>query len=230
MKTNNTKLLTTLTNTLNPRPPKTHIQSLDELWSNSYQNQPRLSVSGRQLPLLIHILTTLLRNKDGREGKCVVLIDIQSRFSPSFLPFQDDEDEHAEVGQKDDKLKKSDLKHLHIFRPTAQSIEITLKGVEEHMLYGNHSSYGREFGGTILLGLDGRDAVNAVDLRGMGKPEMVMGWRGWLRVEREEVEAFGIGVSVEEMLEERERREMVVRGKGWRGMGEKGGKVMWKLE
>ena len=59
---------------------------------------------------------------------------------------------------------------------------------------------------------------------------MVRGWRGWLRVEREEVGAFGMGLSVEEMLEEREGREEAVRGKGWRGVGEKGGEVVWKLE
>ncbi|TGO22224.1 hypothetical protein BPAE_0177g00180 [Botrytis paeoniae] len=210
--------------------------SLDELWSHLYQNQPRLSVSGRQLPLLIHILTALLGNKDRKVGKCVVLIDMHSRFSPSFLAFQEDEkddeddDEGLEAGLKENKLKRSDLKHLHIFRPSAQNLESTLKGVEEYMLYGNHDSYGREFGGTILFGVEGREGVDMGSLRGMGRPEVVMGWRGWLRVEREEVGAFGTGGSVEEMLEEREMREEVVRGKGWRGAGEKGGEVVWKLE
>ncbi|RAL58255.1 hypothetical protein DID88_002255 [Monilinia fructigena] len=37
-------LLATLTNTLTPLPPKTHIPSLDALWSQ--QNQLKLSVSG----------------------------------------------------------------------------------------------------------------------------------------------------------------------------------------
>lgn len=218
---------------MNPRPSRSHIHALDELWCNSYQNQPRLSVSGRQLPLLIHILTALLRKEDGKVGKCVVLIDVHSRFSPSFLVFQEDEEEdndgELEAGQEE-KLKRSDLKHLHIFRPSAQNLESTLKGVEEYMLYGNHDSYGREFGGTILFGAEGREGVDMGSLRGMGRPEVVMGWRGWLRVEREEVEAFGMGGSVEEMLEERKRRQDVVRGKGWRGVGEKGGEVVWKLE
>ncbi|KAF7933969.1 uncharacterized protein EAE98_003678 [Botrytis deweyae] len=191
------ELLTTVTNTLDSRPSRTHIRSLDELWSHSYQNQPRLSVSGRQLPLLIHILTTLLSNDDGKVGKCVVLIDVHSRFSPSFLAFQDEEekedgDERLEAGQEE-RLKKSDLKHLHIFRPSAQNLESTLKGVEEYMLYGDHDSYGREFGGTILFGVEGREGVDMGSLRGMGRPEVVMGWRGWLRVEREEVGVFGMG-------------------------------------
>lgn len=218
---------------MDPRPARTHIHSLDELWSHSYQNQPRLSVSGRQLPLLIHILTALLSNAGGKVGKCVVLIDVHSRFSPSFLAFHDDDeddDARPEAGLKQNRLKRSDLKHLHIFRPLAQNLESTLKGVEEYMLCGNHDSYGREFGGTILLGVDGREGVDMGNLRGMGRPLMVMGWRGWLRVEREEVGAFGMGLSVEEMLEEREGREEAVRGKGWRGVGEKGGEVVWKLE
>lgn len=121
-------LLTTLTNTLDPRPARTHIHSLDELWSHSYQNQPRLSVSGRQLPLLIHILTALLSNAGGKVGKCVVLIDVHSRFSPSFLAFHDDDeddDARPEAGLKQNRLKRSDLKHLHIFRPSAQNLEST---------------------------------------------------------------------------------------------------------
>ncbi|ESZ94430.1 hypothetical protein SBOR_5148 [Sclerotinia borealis F-4128] len=226
-------LLTALTDTLVTHPPRTHVPSLDLLWSQSYQNQSKLSVSGRQLPLLIHILTTLLRGSGGRGGKCVVLIDVRSSFSPSFLPFENDDASNEEEREEEQrKLKKSDLKHLHIFRPSAQKLECTLIGIEKYMLYGDHESYGREFGGTILFGFDARDAGgNGVgNVKGMGRPEIVMGWRGWLRVEREEVLRFGLGVSAEEMLGERERRVEICRGKGWRGRGDKGGEAVWKLE
>lgn len=47
---------------------------------------------------------------------------------------------------------------------------------------------------------------------------------------RKEVGAFGAGVSAEEMLGERSRREEVVRAKGWRGMGDRGGEVVWRLD
>ncbi|QSZ33386.1 hypothetical protein DSL72_002974 [Monilinia vaccinii-corymbosi] len=225
-------LLATLTNTLAPHPPKTHIPPLDALWSQ--QNQPKLSVSGRQLPLLIYILTTLLK-----VGKSVVLIDIHSRFSPSFLPFEDadadadGDDDHAErIKEAERKLKKSDLKHLHIFRPSVENLEDTLKGIDGYMLYGAHGSYGREFGGTILFGFDARGAGGGAvaNVRGMGRPEIMMGWRGWLSVEREEVAGFGVGVSAEEILGGRAGREEVMRGVGWRGRGENGGEVVWKLE
>ncbi|CAD6440291.1 905ca7ed-4c84-453a-9761-6ec90ca2d10f-CDS [Sclerotinia trifoliorum] len=172
-------LLTTLTNKLTPHPPKTHIPSLDALWSQSYHNQPRLSVSGRQLPLLIHILTRLLRDEEEELGKCVVLIDVNGRFSPSFLVFEDndgdeDEGEINEQVRKEIKLKRDDLKHLHVFRPSTENLECTLRGIEKYMLYGEHNSYGREFGGTILFG-------EWVECEGDGEAgggDGVEGWRG----------------------------------------------------
>jgi len=74
------------------------------------------------------------------------------------------------------------------------------------MLYGDHGSKGREWFGTIVVG-------------GMGG-DVNVGWRGWSRVEREEVGGFGWGVSVEEAVGERERRREAVDGKGWRAVCE----------
>ena len=70
------------------------------------------------------------------------------------------------------------------------------------MVYGEHGSKGREWFGSIVIGGTGGD-VN-------------VGWRGWLRVEREEVGVFERGVSVVEAVGDRERRREVVDGKGWR--------------
>jgi hypothetical protein len=72
------------------------------------------------------------------------------------------------------------------------------------MLYGEHGSKGKEWVGTIVNGGVGGD-IN-------------VGWRGWLRVEREEVESFGWGVSVEEAVGDRERRMQAVDDKGWKGV------------
>ena len=72
------------------------------------------------------------------------------------------------------------------------------------MLYGEHGSKIREWVGTVVSGGTGGD-IN-------------LGWRGWLRVEREEVGNFGCGVSVEEAVEDRERRCEVVDGKGWKAV------------
>ena len=101
-----------------------------------------------------------------------------------------------------------DLRHVHVFRPTKRNLKATIESVEGYMVYGEHGSKGREWMGTIVIG-------------GLGGDIMV-GWRGWLKVEREAVVSFGDGVSVEEAWSERERRQEVVDGKGWKAACETG--------
>jgi len=106
-----------------------------------------------------------------------------------------------------------ELQHVHVFRPTKRNLKVTLESVEEYMLWGEHESMGREWVGTLVNGEVGGD--------------IMVGWRGWLRVEREEVSGFTDGVSVEEVVGEREKRQEVVDSKGWRGTSEMG-KYCWK--
>lgn len=101
-----------------------------------------------------------------------------------------------------------DLNHVHVFRPTKGNFTATLEGVQEYMLWGEHGSKGREWLGTLVNG-------------GVGGDVMV-GWRGWLRVEREEVRRFAVGSSIEEVFGEREQRQDVVDHKGWKGVSEMG--------
>jgi hypothetical protein len=56
-------------------------------------------------------------------------------------------------------------------------------------------------------------------------------WRGWLRVESEseDVPRFGMGVSVEEAMREREQRQLAVENKGWRAVSE-WGEYRWTNE
>lgn len=129
-------------------------------------------------------------------GGTVVLIDLDGRFSPSHLT----------------DLTMSDLEHVHVFRCSKERLKVTLEHLEEYMILGEHGSKGREWLGTIVLG-------------GVGGDVMV-GWRGWLGVERELVGGFGEGVSVEEAWGEREKRIEVLDGKGWRGVCEMG-KFNW---
>lgn len=72
------------------------------------------------------------------------------------------------------------------------------------MLYGEASraSAGREWWGTIVLG-------------GLGAGDVIAGWKGWLRVDRESVRGFALGISAEEALEQRARRQDVVDEAGW---------------
>lgn len=101
-----------------------------------------------------------------------------------------------------------DLHHIHVFRPTKSNFKATLEGLEDYMLWGEHESKGREWVGTLVIGGVGGD--------------IMFGWRGWLRVEREEVSRFAVGVSVEEIIGEREKRQDVVDSKGWKGVSEIG--------
>ena len=110
----------------------------------------------------------------------VVVVDLDGRFSPSHL-----------VGMG---MSMGDLGHVHVFRCSKERLKVTLDSVENYMLWGEHGSRGREWLGTIMLGGVGGD--------------IMVGWRGWLGVDRDIVGGFGEGVSVEEAWGERERRQV----------------------
>ncbi|CAL3972741.1 hypothetical protein PZA11_004218 [Diplocarpon coronariae] len=177
-----------------PNPPRTGISDLDSLWKT---RGGRLSITGRTLPLLHHILTHLV--SPHHMNGTIALLDLTGRFSPSHLISA---------------LSVQDLRHIHVFRPTTANLQVTLDSVEKYMLYGEHKSQGREWLGTIVNGGVGGD-IN-------------LGWSGWLRVEREEVCGFGVGVSIEEVWGERNGRQEVVDGKGWRAECREGGSFLWQ--
>ncbi|PQE23568.1 peptidase M43 pregnancy-associated plasma-A protein [Rutstroemia sp. NJR-2017a BVV2] len=129
----------------------------------------------------------------------------------------------------------SDLAHLHVFRPSVKNLESTLRSVEGYLLYGGHGSGGREFGGTVVFGGEGGVGVGVEGKElGLGRPVVSVGWRGWLRVEREETAGFGAGMSAEEIVGRREARWEVVERKGWRAVADnsvgRGGEFRWKEE
>ena len=128
-------------------------------------------------------------------GGTVAVVDVEGRFSPSHL-----------VRGREGGV----LEHIHVFRVIGglKELKVTLEGLEGWMVEGDHGSKGREWVGTVVIGGVGGD-VN-------------VGWRGWLRVERDEVVGFKGGVSVEEVLAERESRQEVVDEGGWRAVCEDG--------
>ena len=108
-----------------------------------------------------------------------------------------------------------ELRHVHVFRPTRRNMKATLESVEGYMLWGEHGSKEREWMGTIVNG-------------GVGG-EIMTGWRGWLKVEKDSVKAFAAGVSVEEALREREMRQEGTSFTGWRAVSEYGG-FSWRQQ
>lgn len=111
--------------------------------------------------------------------------------------------------------KVEDLKHVHIYMPVKGHVKETIMEVEAYLQGGEHSSMGRECVGVVVNGGQGGD--------------IVVGWKGWLKVhsERDEVPKFGFGVSVEEAMREREQRQVVVDEKGWRAVSSMG-EYRWK--
>ncbi|KAH6712840.1 hypothetical protein BKA61DRAFT_484704 [Leptodontidium sp. MPI-SDFR-AT-0119] len=159
----------------------------------------------------------LLREIASEEGSLedvIALLDLTGRFSPSHLLSSSSTTTSTTSNSPPPSLTKADLIHIHVFKPTKATLQATLDSIENYMLYGEHKSHAREWLGTIVNGGVGGD-IN-------------LGWRGWLRVEREEVGGFGEGVSVEEAWGERERRGEVVDARGWRAEDEEGIGFVWR--
>ncbi|KAI0549830.1 hypothetical protein F4679DRAFT_227434 [Xylaria curta] len=166
---------------------------------------PLMSVSGRYLPFLYHLISTLISSP---HSYTIVIIDTEGKFDVTRL-----------ISTKPDTnypATPADLAHVHIYRPGrgAERVRAVLGTLDEFMLYGDHASRGREWWGTVVIGGGGGGHVNA-------------GWKGWLRVDREEVPGFQVGISVEEALRDRERRQTAVDRAGWTAAS-RWGSYTWK--
>ncbi|ROV91384.1 hypothetical protein VMCG_09668 [Cytospora schulzeri] len=105
-----------------------------------------------------------------------------------------------------------DLKHIHVYRPARGSpshIRDVLASAEHHMIYSRHASIAREWWGTVVIG------GGSPTVLGSGSADVTTGWKGWLRVDHEEIQGFVVGMSIEEALAERDRRQRAVDEAGW---------------
>lgn len=109
------------------------------------------------------------------------------------------------------------FQHVHVYRPLKGHVNETLEQVEGNLVGGEHASMERECVGIVVNGAQGGD--------------IMVGWRGWLRAgsERDDVPRFGIGISMEEAMREREQRQLAVESKGWRAVSE-WGEYKWNEE
>ncbi|KAJ4396352.1 hypothetical protein N0V93_000571 [Gnomoniopsis smithogilvyi] len=97
-----------------------------------------------------------------------------------------------------------DLKHVHIYRPARGSpayIREVLNSAEHFIVYSKHASVAREWWGTIVIGGGSPTAL------GPGHADVTTGWKGWLRVDRDDVRGFPLGMSAEEALVDRQQRQ-----------------------
>ncbi|KAI0813468.1 hypothetical protein GGR55DRAFT_687717 [Xylaria sp. FL0064] len=207
------KTLTTTTNPLHPQTsPEIPIPDLSAIITRHHRAtrsapSPLISVSGRDLPFLYHLLSTLISSP---HNYAVVVVDAEGKFDVTRLVSSTRSTATATATAKSSEKASypaalADLAHVHVYKPARRGrdhIDAVLAGVHEYMVYGNHGSRGREWWGTVVVGGTGGGDVNA-------------GWKGWLRVEREVVAGFAVGMSVEEALREREKRHEVVERAGW---------------
>lgn len=105
------------------------------------------------------------------------------------------------------RLSVQDLRHVHVYRPARgppSHIRDVLVSAEHHMIYNRHASVAREWWGTIVIGGGSPTAL------GSSNADVTTGWKGWLRVNRDEVRGFPVGTSLEEALRERDQRQRAV--------------------
>ncbi|KAI1148506.1 hypothetical protein F4825DRAFT_433801 [Nemania diffusa] len=183
---------------------------------------PLLSVSGRYLPFLYHLISTLIA---APHNHTLVLIDTEGKFDITRLVASAPSTPQTQASYP---ATVADLAHVHVYTPGRgpERVKAVLAAVDEYMLYGSHESRGRAWWGTVVIGGGGSGGgtVNA-------------GWKGWLRVERESVGVgvgvgvggggFAGGISVEEALREREAKGRVVGRAGWTA-GSRWGRYTWK--
>ncbi|KAM0557046.1 hypothetical protein ACHAPJ_005309 [Fusarium lateritium] len=175
----------------------THIGPLDDIAAAHFHTTKAagISISGRHLPLLYKLISTLISPP---HLYAVLIIDIEGRFDATRLT-----------------CSPSHTQHVYVQRPARSSPEqlrALVAEAESILLYSDiaRASAGREWWGTIVVG-------------GLGAGDIAAGWKGWLRVDREHVRGFALGISAEEALDQKGQRQDVLDAAGWAATSQWGG-------
>ncbi|KAI1475499.1 hypothetical protein F4774DRAFT_421502 [Daldinia eschscholtzii] len=199
--------LTGGSNSIRPHIPIPALANIATRYHKATQSTPPpvLSVSGQYLQLLYHLVSTLIAEP---YNYTVVIIDAESRFDVTRLVSSRFPRSTAVSSYP---AQLSDLRHVYVYRPARgqDQVRAALAAAGEWMLYGAHGSRAREWWGTVVIGGGGTGGGPSV------KGDINAGWKGWLKVEKEEIEGFPADFSVEEALRDREKRQKVVDDAGW---------------
>lgn len=155
-------------------------------------------MTGRQLPLIYALISALV---SAPHDKTVLVLDTQHRFDATRLT-----------------CDPENLRHVYVHRPALrhamsgshsggagtgpEQVRELVAAAENWMLYGGHDSGAREWWGTIVVGALGAGDVTAA-------------WKGWLRVDRDNVPGFSLGCSAKEAMADRQRRQEAVDAAPW---------------
>lgn len=197
------------------------IGPLDKLVNRQFRatHSAPLALTGRHRELLYVLIATLICPP---HSKAVAVVDFEGRFDPVQLlttaPFE-----------QGTTVQRADLDHVHILRPARGKlthIAHCVASIEQHMLYGSHLSRSREWWGTIVIGGGLNPAGSAA---ASGQVAVTADWKGWLRVDRAEVSTLW-GMSAEEALAGRDKRQAAVEDAGWVATSPWGGFTIGKGE
>ncbi|KAK8017924.1 hypothetical protein PG991_007114 [Apiospora marii] len=185
---------------------------------------PLLSLSGRYLPFLYHLISTLIA---APHNYTITIVDADHRFDVTRLlsdsPPPSTRDPPDAARPNPYPATKNDLKHVYVYRPARSAnqsqVQASLAAAREYMLYAPHASRARAWWGSVVVGGAAGGFGAAVDGRG---GEAGGRRRGELEGLRQEVAGFGVGISVEEALEDRERRAALVRNRRWEARAREG--------
>ncbi|EHK25029.1 uncharacterized protein TRIVIDRAFT_30123, partial [Trichoderma virens Gv29-8] len=172
----------------------THLDQLDHLAARQFRatQAPTISVSGRSLPLIYKVISTLVSPP---HSMALFVLDLDGRFDATRLACTDDDLQHVYVQQPP--YDESSSTNIELIRSL-------IADAERSMVYEGASavSLSREFWGSIVLG-------------GLGAGDLVAGWKGWLHVERDHVAEYSMRVTMEDAFERRSDRQEVVDTAGW---------------
>lgn len=197
--------------------PRLPIPSLASLAARHHQASqslppPLLSLSGRYLPFLYHLVSTLLA---APHEYAVVVVDQDHRFDVTRLVSASSSSVAAAASTGSSPgCTVADLRHLYVYQPARGShlapVQACIAAAREHMLYGRHGSRHRAWWGTVVIGAGNGSSAAAAAAGGERIVADVMAsWKGWLHVQRQEKTAtpgFRRDTSLEEALAERTRR------------------------
>ncbi|RCI08566.1 hypothetical protein L249_4773 [Ophiocordyceps polyrhachis-furcata BCC 54312] len=182
----------------------THISELDVIAARHYRDtqSPTLTLAGRSLPLIYKIVSTLV---SAPWRYAVLVVDVDGSFDATRLTLSCGDD---------------DLAHVYVQRPDendygdeeddADSIRELVVSAQRFMLYNASASLSRHWWGTVVVGGGSRSGGLA------GLVDIVAGFNGWLRIEREPVVApCPPGLDLAEALARREERQRLVDAAAW---------------
>ncbi|KAM0277312.1 hypothetical protein ACHAQH_005903 [Verticillium albo-atrum] len=200
------------------------VPGLDALVARQRQVAPTspLQLTGRYLPLIYALISALVA---APHHKTVIVIDLENRFDATRLKVGSGLDRESQydgqgINNGDDADAEDTLHHVHVYRPARSSPEQlreVIAAAESRMLYGRHDSRTREWWGTIVIGapLSATTSSSSAHGRPSSSIQITSSWRGWMRVDREEVRGFPLGASAGEALADRKRRQDAVEGAPW---------------